>query len=146
MSLTWVVTGHLLLAPLLVLSQPPWSGWLMLMVRVVAVVLFLLVLVRMVVLWRRLHRAGASGFHYFLDWFIPLLLAGLGLLLLCSQDRGSMDHLFQRVDLMLMNEGRPGQAPAFHPGGWYDTPVKADAGLTGAGAPGVESVADKRSE
>lgn len=146
MSLTWVVMAHLLLELLLILSQPPWSGLLMFLVRAIAVVLFLLVLARMVVLWRHLHRAGASVFHYLLEWFIPLLLVGLSLLLFCSQDRGSVDHLFQQVDNVLMNEGRPAHAPAFHPGGWYEIPRETDEGMPEAGAPGLESRLDKRSE
>lgn len=121
MNAGWVVAGHIFLAPLLALSQPPWSGMVMMLVRGGMSLLFLLVLwVLLMLWWRRRCRAGEGSPRYFSEWFIPLLLAGLGLLLLCSQDRGSVDHLFQRVDLMLMNGRLPPTPPDVTPESWYD--------------------------
>lgn len=121
MNAGWVVAGHLLLAPLLALSQPPWSGMVMMLVRSGMTLLFLLVLwVLLMLWWRRRSRAGETEPRYFRDWLIPLVLAGLGLALLCSQDRGSVDHLFQRVDNMLMNGWLPESHPDVTPENWYD--------------------------
>lgn len=147
MNAGWVVAGHVLLAPLLTLSQPPWSGMVMMLVRGGMTLLFLLVLwVLLMLWWRRRSRAGEAGPRYFGDWIIPLLLAGLGLLLLCSQDRGSVDHLFQRVDNMLMN-GRLSEAPPdVTPESWYDVlgiPAESDDGDGEGADPGVPFLPDR---
>lgn len=115
-----VVASHFLLAPLLMLSQPPWSGLFMLLVRVGVTVLFLLVLWVLLMLWWRRRRTGENAPRYLRDWIIPLLLAGLGLLLLCSQDRGSVDHLFQQVDSFLMSDRLLDVTPDVAPASWYD--------------------------
>ena len=88
MNAGWVVAGHLLLAPLLALSQPPWSGMVMMLVRSGMTLLFLLVLWVLLMLWWR--------------------------------RRGSVDHLFQRVDNMLMNGWLPESHPDVTPENWYD--------------------------
>lgn len=117
MNTGWVVAEHLLLA----LSQPPWSGMVMMLVRGGMTLLFLLVLWMLLMLWwRRRSRGGESEPRYFRDWLIPLVLAGLGLALLCSKDRGSVDHLFQRVDNMLMNGRLTEVRPDITPESWYD--------------------------
>lgn len=127
MSPGWVVAGHVFLAPLLALSQPPWPGIIMLLVRSMMILLFLLVLwVLMTIWWRRRARRAES--RDLRDWFIPVLLAGLGLLLLCSSDRGRVDHLFQRVDSMLMNGGFTEVPPDVTPQSWYDVAGIAQGG------------------
>lgn len=91
-----MIVEHLLLA----LSQPPWSGRFMLLLRMVLGGLFMLVLM---LLWLRRHQARLQGRREYRDGCGPVLLAGLGLLLLCSQDRGGVDHVFQWADRILMN-------------------------------------------
>lgn len=143
MNVGWAVAGHVLLAPMLALSQQPWSGLFMLLIRVALGMLFILVLIAVVLMWQRRRNAGVRDIHYFRDWVIPLLLAGLGLALLCSQDRGSVDHLFQRMDNMLMNGHLMGSQPVFRPGSWHDVlpgeDVTRDVKLDDA--PEVEEVA-----
>ncbi|CAM4365594.1 MULTISPECIES: hypothetical protein [Lelliottia] len=147
MSPDWVVAGHALLAPLLALSQPPWSGMAMMLVRSSMILLFLLVLwVLLTLWWRRRARAAEAESRYFRDWLIPLLLAGLGLMLLCSRDRGSVDHLFQRVDNMLMNNRLTEVQPDVTPESWYDVlgiPAEDEEGEgAGAGVPFLPDRAD----
>lgn len=145
MNAGWVVAGHLLLAPLLALSQPPWSGMVMMLVRSGMTLLFLLVLwVLLMLWWRRRSRAGETEPRYFRDWLIPLVLAGLGLGLLCSQDRGSVDHLFQRVDNMLMNGRLTEVQPDVTPESWYDVLGIPAEDEDGEGAdPGVPFLPDR---
>lgn len=117
----WALVGHLVLAPMLALSVPPWAGLIMLLIRVVLALVFMLVIVTGV--WNglsRWRRPSASAYHPLTECLMPLLVVGLGLLLICSTDRGSVDTLFQQVDRVLMN-GRfapPATAPAG--ASWYD--------------------------
>jgi hypothetical protein len=113
--------GHLVLAPMLALSTPPWAGLIMLLMRVVLSLLFLLA-VRMVVLvwltrWRRRSDPVPKAMT---GWLTPLLVVGLGLLLICSTDRGFVDHLFQQADQVLMNGRFAPPASEVGAASWYE--------------------------
>lgn len=113
------VVMHVVLTPLLVLSQPPWSGLSMLVVRLTLAGLFCLALWPLMVRGWRARHAPERGHYAVRDWVIPLCLAGVGLLLLCSSHRGTVDRLFTRVDRVLMNGSLHGPVPAQADASWY---------------------------
>ena len=117
----WALVGEMVLAPMLALSVSPWVGLIMLLVRVALGGLFLLAVRTVVLVWlARWHRDSGPVHHTLTEWLMPLMVVGLGLLLICSTDRGMVDHLFQRVDRALM-DGRF-VPPAVEPesASWYD--------------------------
>lgn len=125
------VLMHIVLTPLLVLSQPPWAGLSILLVRLTLTGLFCLALRPLVVRWWRGRHAPERGHYAVRDWVIPLCLAGVGLLLLCSSHRGTVDRLFTRVDRVLMNGSLHGPVPAQADASWYRV-------ITGEAVPGTE--------
>lgn len=119
-SAWWALVGDLVLAPMLALSAPPWAGLIMLLVRIVLGGLFLLAARSVVLVWLARWRRDSEPVHHTLtELLMPLSVVGLGLLLICSTDRGVVDRLFQRVDRVLMN-GRFVPPPTEPSGGaWY---------------------------
>lgn len=103
MRIGWEMAASLILTPLLVLSQSPWSELGMFLVRVVVSVVFVLSLRMLFRVWW--GRRGGEGGHYLSGWMPPLALAGVGLLLLCSPRWGGVDRLFTQADRTLMNTG-----------------------------------------
>lgn len=103
MSLGWEMAARLILTPLLVLSQPPWSELGIFLVRAGVGVVFVLSLRTLFWVWW--VRRGGTGEHDLSGWVIPLVLAGVGLLLLCSPRWGVVDRLFTQADRVLMNGG-----------------------------------------
>lgn len=119
-SAWWALVGDLVLAPMLALSEQPWVGLIMFLVRIVLGGLFVLAARAVVLAWLARWRRDSEPVHHTLtELLMPLSVVGLGLLLICSTDRGVVDHLFQRVDRVLMN-GRF-TPPATVPSGasWY---------------------------
>lgn len=120
-SFGWELVGHLVLAPILALSASPWTGGLILLVRVVLSLLLLLAVRTVILAWlARCCRRSDSVPKAMTGWLMPLLVVGLGLLLMCSTNRGFIDRLFQQTDRVLMN-GRFAQ-PASEVGtaSWYE--------------------------
>ncbi|AYA08376.1 hypothetical protein D3Z09_18230 [Rahnella aquatilis] len=125
------VLMHIVLTPLLVLSQPPWAALSILLVRLTLTGLFCLALRPLVVRWWVNRHAPERGHYAVRDWVIPLCLAGVGLLLLCSSHRGTVDRLFTRVDRVLMNGSLHGPVPAQVDASWYRV-------IAGDAVPGTE--------
>ncbi|MGF6188989.1 hypothetical protein [Serratia sp. 2723] len=120
-TLGWTLVGELVLAPMLALSTPPWAGLIMLLVRMVLSLLFLLVVRTVILVWlARWRRRSDPVPHAMTGWVMPLLVVGLGLLLICSTDRGVVDHLFQQVDQVLMNGRFAPAAPELGAASWYE--------------------------
>lgn len=118
--------AHLILTPLLILSQPPWSEMSLLLVRGTLGCLYLLALRTLLrVWWVRRDRAGERLLG---DGVIPLILAGVGLVLLCSAHRSSVDQLFTRVDRVLMDRGTTDERAAVNAdASWYEVLSVPDA-------------------
>ncbi|QQN36456.1 hypothetical protein JHW33_07495 [Rahnella aceris] len=129
---------HIVLTPLLVLSQPPWSELGMLLVRLTLTGLFCLALLPLMMRWWHGRHAPERGHYAVRDWVIPLCLAGLGLLLLCSSHRGTVDRLFTQVDRVLMNGSLHGPAPAKADASWYRVMTGTDEGPGQRGRQGDE--------
>lgn len=136
MSLGWEMAARLILAPLLVLSQPPWSELGMFLVRGGVSLVFVLSLRTLFRVW--CVRRGGAGEHFLSGWVIPLVLAGVGLLLLCSPRWGVVDRLFTQADRVLMNGSVVGgHLTPMQETDWYRLFVNEDR--PGKGIPPVPS-------
>lgn len=137
MSLGWEMAARLILTPLLVLSQPPWSELGIFLVRAGVGVVFVLSLRTLFWVWW--VRRGGAGEHDLSGWVIPLVLAGVGLLLLCSPRWGVVDRLFTQADRVLMNGGMSETTLMSIPeADWYRFFVDVDPVGEG-GSPGAAS-------
>lgn len=127
----WTLVGNLVLAPMLALSTPPWGGLIMLLVRVVLCLLFLLAVRTVILVWlTRWRRRSDPVPHAISGWLTPLLVVGLGLLLICSTDRGVVDNLFQQVDRVLMNDRFAPPATELGAASWYEVLSMPEQGNT----------------
>ncbi|MEB7884026.1 hypothetical protein [Serratia fonticola] len=121
MTFGWTLIGNVVLAPMLALSSPPWAGLIMLLLRVGLSLLFLLVIRMGLLVWlARRHRRSDPVPHAMAGWVMPLLVVGLGLLLICSTERGFIDHLFQQADQVLMNGRFAPATPEAGAASWYE--------------------------